>query len=955
MSADDPAGPPTSAGDRGPLPAREATPTPPTVTAVLEPLPETLETAAALALNRGRRLALLRPGYGVVGMAVLAVGIFTLAWLAVALAPPDTGVAAWWPAAGLSVVAVAWAPRDRRPLVVLTIAVVSGIANGAAGRAWPVALGFGLSNAAEAAVVGLWLVRGRARPSLTSLEDVFRLIVATLAGGLVMGLGAGLTVALGTSGSFPVTARTVMASHAAAILIMVPLGVRALTSRTSAPRFEVVLQWVSVAVVTVFVFRPGQDLPLSFIPMPFLVWGALRMSTRTVGAQLMLVAVVLTWSSRYDLGPFATAAGPGSTVSVSLVQSYIVVCALVALPLAVSVNQRRAALERVRASERLFRQGFSDALLGMMLLRRCEPGHLRTAAGLPVRRRLVDRIPAPGDRSSASTESPDALDHSGGGLDIVELNDVAARILVADPDDLLGTTWTGRLDTGDRAKLAEAVDAMAHGRLAGWHGELSLGPFHGRRWVEVALSALSASAGDGMFVAQMVDVTARRQAEERLTAQALRDGLTGLANRTLLRDRIDLALDTLPADGSGVAVLFCDLDDFKRVNDTAGHTTGDTVLVEVADRLRALLHPEDLGARPGGDEFVVLRPRAVDAAAAEGLAADVLAALEEPLLVNGVPFSLGASIGIAWGTAGATADDLLRDADAAMYAAKAGGKRRAVVYSDEHRARATRAVRVEGELRHAADRGELDVHLQPVVDLVDGRVVAAEALVRWNHPERGVLAPGEWLDVAESTGLMPKVGAWVLRRSCELAMRWPEDGDRGAPAVHVNVSARQLEVPGYVGTVLATLEETGLAPERLVLEFTETHLDQVSDVLLADLAVLRRAGIGLAADDYGTGYSPLTRVIELPISMLKIDRQFVAAMLVDPRSQAIITTIVGLAESLGLTLVAEGVETPEQEQALRDMGCPAAQGYLWSRPLPPAEFRSWLAATLTPGPPTPAR
>ncbi|NCT91797.1 EAL domain-containing protein [Cellulomonas sp. APG4] len=884
-----------------------------------------------------RRVAAALASYGLLTYVGLGAAVFGLAAAAVALAPPDTGVAAWWPAAGVSVIAIAWAPtRARRLVAVAVVAVLSAVANVVAGREPAVAAGFGLANALEAFVVAWWLTRDGRRPSLRSLEDVFRLFVATAMGIVTMGALAGATVAFGTDGGFLVTARTVMTSHGAAILVIVPFGMRVLGSRAPGRGFEAALQWAAVVVATVVIFGPEQTLPLSFLTMPLLVWGALRLGTRTVTTQLLVLGVLLTWLSRTGGGPFAARLGEASTASTSLVQAYMVAAALIMLPVAVSVAQRRAALERVEASERLFRLGFSEALLGTLLLRRCEAGHVDTRAEADLQRRGGRREPG-----AEPAEAPaDGLGrHRGGGLDVVELNPVAARILGSSETDLVGTSWTGRLEEGDRAMLTDAVAAIAEGRLAGWHGELALVGWDGTRWVEVAISPLPSSAGDGLFVAQMVDVTSRRAAEDRLTAQALQDSLTGLGNRTLLRDRIDLALRTLP-EGAGVVVLFCDLDDFKHVNDTAGHTNGDVVLVEVAERLRSLLRPDDVAARQGGDEFVVLRPHARGPEEGEELAAEVLEALAAPTMVGGRPFSVGASIGIAWGTAGARADDLLRDADAAMYAAKEAGKRRAVVYSDEHRARATRAVELEAELREALDRDELEVYLQPVVDLLDGRTTAAEALVRWRHPTRGVLAPAEWLDVAEASGLMPRVGAWVLERACRLAVGWPADDVQ----VHVNVSARQLDEPDFLDVVSGVLARTGLPPARLVLEFTETHLDAVSDALLTDLAALRRIGIGLAADDYGTGYSPLTRVIELPISMIKVDRLFVAAMLDDVRSRAIVTTLVRLGQSLGLDLVAEGVETEAQAAELRRLGCTSAQGYLWSRPVPADEFRLSLLA-----------
>lgn len=890
----------------------------------------------ALAASAGwRRLLAPSVVYGPVGLVLLAAGILALALLALDSTPAeaDADVAAWWPAAGLAVVAMLRAPRDRLWLVTTIVVVATGAANLVAGRDWPAALGLGLSNALEPLVVAL-LVRRHGPPRLASLEDLFRLLAATLGGILVMGAGAGLTVLLATGDGFVRTAATVMTSHGAAILLAAPLAMHSSGVRAPGRAPEAVVQWASLLVVVLLTFAPGQALPLSFLPMPFLVWGAVRFDVRLVAAQLVVVAVVVAVASRYGGGPLAAYTGSSTTLTASLVQAYILVCALVTIPLVVTVGQRRAALESVAASERLFRRGFSDALLGMVLLRRCEPG-----------------------RDHPAVDERDQ--HAGAGLDVVELNDVAARLLAevpphgraadagsADAAGIVGSSWTARLHPDARRDVLARSAEMSAGALDGWRGEIALTCALGARWIEVALSPLSASAGEDLFVAQMVDVTARRAAEERLIAQATQDSLTGLANRAFLLRRVEEAVAALPRDGSGVAVLFCDLDDFKDVNDSAGHSEGDRVLVDVARRIEAVLAPDDVAARLGGDEFIVLRPRATGTAEAETLAAELLDALAAPLVANGQPVVVGASIGIAWGAPGATADALLRDADAAMYAAKAEGKRRAVIFSDEHRARVARVAQTEAELRRALAGGELEMYMQPVVDLRDGRPVAAEALVRWNHPERGVVGPDHWLHVAEAAGLMPELGTWVLRRSCELAAAWPEPPGRAAPALHVNVSARQLEMPGFVEVVHEVLAETGLAPGRLVLEFTETQLDTIGEALLDDLVRLRADGIALAADDFGTGYSPLTRITELPITMIKVDRGFVDAMLDDVRSQAIVTTLVRLSDSLGLELVAEGVETQEQAQALQLLGCTTAQGYLWSRPVPAPQFHESLRAAV---------
>ncbi|MDT0166722.1 EAL domain-containing protein [Actinotalea sp. AC32] len=870
--------------------------------------------------------------FGPLTLVLIAVGTFALATLAVVLGSSPGRIAPWWPAAGLAVVAAAWAPRRRLPLVLALVLATTFAANlGFGGRPLTTSAGMALANTLEVLTVAWVLRRDGRRPSLGTIEDVVRFFGAVAAGAAVMGLVAGLTVELSGYSDLTSTARTVMLSHAASIAVIAPFGLRLTRVRARLRRVELGIQTAALAVAVAATYGPDQGAPLTFVVLPFLVWGALRFPPRVAASQLLAVAIAVTTASSLGGGPFTHEAVPGAPSVSHLVQAYLLTLAVVTLPLAVSVSARRITVEGLAASERLFRQGFNESLVGMMLLRRCPGAPDHTGVG-----------------------------HVAGGLDVVELNAVTARLLEDTEDDLLGACWTSRLEDHDRHLLHGVVAAVRRGSVDGWRGEVQLRTHHGHRWLEVALSRLPESVGRDMFVGQLVDATARREAEERLTAQALQDSLTGLANRVLLRDRIGLALQTLPDDGPGLLLLFCDLDDFKHVNDSAGHTVGDQVLVEVAHRLQSLLRPGDLAARLGGDEFVLLRPVADGEGDADDLARAVLDAVSRPVVVGAQPFTVGASIGIVRGARGATPEDLLRDADAAMYAAKAEGKRRAVVYSDVHRERALRSVRVERELRHALEHGGLDVHLQPVLDLRTGATTAAEALVRWHHPERGLLAPGEWLDVAEKAGLMPELGAWVLRRSCALAAAWPVPGggatasragaraagraDAQAPAVHVNVSARQLDRPGFVDVVRDALAETGLPPHRLVLEFTETHLDEVSDALLDELATLRDAGIALAADDYGTGYSPLTRIIELPISMIKIDRRFVADMLDDVRSRAIVTTLVRLGESLGLEVVAEGVETPAHVAELRTIGCRSAQGYVWSRPLPPEDFAAWLAA-----------
>ena len=838
--------------------------------------------------------------------------IFGLGALAVALAPPETGVAAWWPAAGASVLVLAWLPARLRPLAVLALVATTGAANVVAGREPAAAIGFGLANSLEAYVVAWWLTRTTDRPTLRTLDDFGRLVVGTAMGVVVIGLGAGTTVHFLEAGSFGHAATTVMACHAAAILTLAPLGMRMVHVGPAGPRWE---SWLLAALAlgaTALVFAPRQTLPLSFMPLPVLMWCAMRMAPRMTALVLAVVAVAVTALSRSG-GPFHEAVAAGGFAG-ALVQTYLLSLMVITLPLAVSVSQHRAVSRALRASERLFRETFTEALLGMALVRRCVPGHEVEGAGVGL--------------------------HPGGGLDMVAVNAMAARLLGSSEDDLVGRSWSDLVDARDRARMLDGVRLIDADRLVGWRDVVHVPGPDGGVWADVAISPLRPGETAGLYVLQLVDVTVQREMATRLSEQGMRDDLTGLASRAVLADRTAFAVEMLEKDGPGVAVVALDLVEFRHINDSGGHDVGDAVLVEVAHRLRSVLRPQDVLARPGGDEFTLLRAGVGSVPEAEEFARSVVALFDEPIVVEGVAFALSVSAGLAWGEAGATAAGLLRDAELAMHLAKDSGRRGVVVLSDEHRDEVQRAVRLERDLRGAVERGELEVHFQPVVDLRHGTVVAAEALTRWRHPDRGLLLPKEWLDIAEGTGQMPVLGDWVLRESCRLAATWPDPPGGRAPQVHVNVSARQLEEPGFAGTVHEVLAMTGLPPDRLVLEVTETYLGEIREALALDLADLRAAGIGLAADDFGTGYSPLTRLVDLPVTMIKIDRRFVADMDHDRRSRAVVTALIGMSASLGLELVAEGVETPGQAAELRRLGCRHGQGFLWSKAVPDAEFRA---------------
>jgi diguanylate cyclase (GGDEF)-like protein len=445
-----------------------------------------------------------------------------------------------------------------------------------------------------------------------------------------------------------------------------------------------------------------------------------------------------------------------------------------------------------------------------------------------------------------------------------------------------------------------------------------------------------------------------RSSEDRLKHQATHDALTGLANRTLFRDRVGRAMTGIKTDRT-VAVMYIDLDNFKDVNDGPGHDAGDQLLGAIADRLLNATRGSDTVARLGGDEFAILL-RGVRSQNEVVIVADrVLRSLDVPLGVAGTDVRVGASIGIAFGDSQSTADDLLRQADVAMYAAKHGGKGGYVIFEEAmHKAALERLV-LETDLRAALDRGELELHYQPVVDLASRTIVGAEALIRWRHPERGLVSPADFIPLAESTGLIIPIGRWVLTEACRQAAEWQRvasmgrrDGKtlRGPFKIGVNISAWQVQHPTMVESVREALHESGLHPSMLMLEITESVMLRDTNVTLTRLRELKALGLSLAVDDFGTGYSSLSYLQRFPIDVLKIDKAFVDPLGASGDMASLTRAIVALGDALGLQMVAEGIERSEQVEGLRFLGCPIGQGFLFSRPLPAGDFSELLHRTV---------
>jgi diguanylate cyclase (GGDEF)-like protein/PAS domain S-box-containing protein len=440
------------------------------------------------------------------------------------------------------------------------------------------------------------------------------------------------------------------------------------------------------------------------------------------------------------------------------------------------------------------------------------------------------------------------------------------------------------------------------------------------------------------------DVTARRAMEERLRREALHDPLTGLPNRRLLMERLSAALDRGRRRGGGTALLFLDLDRFKLVNDSLGHPVGDRLLVAVAERLRGAVREADTVARFGGDEFAVLLDGAPGADAALRTAEAVQRALAAPVALDGFEVFTSASIGVA--VSGAQADGpeaMLRGADAAMYRAKAGGPGRCELYDRAMHARALARLRMETDLRRALGRGEVTAHYQPIVTLASGRVCGVEALARWRHPERGWVRPDEFVPAAEETGLILELGRCVLAEACRRAGELG-GANPGGLHVSVNLSVKQLAQADLVEQVRRTLDEAGMDPARLRLEVTESVLVENPAAAAATLGRLKELGVRVWMDDFGTGYSSLSALHRLPLDGLKVDRSFVSAMGQDGRAGQVVASVLALARGLGLEVVAEGIERPDQLAGLRLLGCDAGQGFLFSPPADADALRDLLAA-----------
>jgi diguanylate cyclase (GGDEF)-like protein/PAS domain S-box-containing protein len=501
-------------------------------------------------------------------------------------------------------------------------------------------------------------------------------------------------------------------------------------------------------------------------------------------------------------------------------------------------------------------------------------------------------------------------------------------------------SWTDRIHEDDKADFNRALEAHLAGITSHFSHEYRiLTKDYQYIWVLSRGIAVTDRDGHNMRMAgSITDISKRKQAESQLVHDALHDDLTGLPNRNLMTDRLDHAIQRIQGRGKHTiefALLFLDLDRFKNINDSLGHSVGDELLVLIANKLREIIRPGDTVARLGGDEFAILLTEVNTLSMVTHVADRVLTECAMPVVINSHEICTTVSIGIALGTKRYTSShEVLRDADLAMYWAKSEGKACYEIFDREMHSRVVKLQRLELELRQAVDKNEFVLHYQPIVSLTNVSMVGFEALVRWNHPERGLVGPVEFISTAEETGLIVPLGWWTLREACHQTKKWQLEFPSNPPlSISVNISGKLFNQPDMITSLRKVLKETGLPATSLRLEITESVLLDHADESLAKLDELRNLGVGLHVDDFGTGYSSLSYLQKFNYDTLKIDRSFVNQMNSDKGSGAIVQTIIALGKLLDMNIIAEGVENHSQLERLKELECPQVQGYLFSKPV----------------------
>jgi diguanylate cyclase (GGDEF)-like protein len=672
----------------------------------------------------------------------------------------------------------------------------------------------------------------------------------------------------------------------------------------------------AVAIATVITLSGGAP---QFQRLPqMLQAGGLFAVTNT---SLALLAVVVLW---FDGSAIWLVAVPVATMFLAY-RAYL------------SERQKHESLELLYESSRIFQRSneLDSAIVSLLeharLMFRCDHAEVILYGADSTLLRTTSR---PGEQSEVMVPAPERA--------------VLLERLAADPTPFVYTPGTDVPVEGSRLFRFAMVSplrgesallgAMLVADRVGDHEEFGRDEL---RLLETVANQAAVALENGQLEQSLAELS---RLKDELRHQAFHDPLTGLANRTLFVETVEACIAEAATDTVPV-ILFLDLDDFKVVNDTVGHGTGDMLLQGVAQRLVSCIRATDVAARLGGDEFAVLVEDGRDLTHANRIAERLTASLGLPFRLSGRDFTVGASIGVAAGGAGLGAEDLLRNADVAMYAAKTLGKGQLAIWDPQmHRAVIDRH-ELTTDLSRAIYRDELTIHYQPLISLGQSRIIGFEALVRWNHPTKGPVSPEEFITLAEESGAILSLGRRVLERSCRQATEWDSVPGLAGVIVSVNLSPHQIARTEFLEEVQSILDETGLDPHRLVLEMTETQMFRDMDGAIHKLQTLRRSGIRLAVDDFGNGYSSLGYLRRFPVDILKIPRNFLPVGEQDDNQWAFAGAMVALGKSLGLTIVAEGIEEPGQRNRLRELGCDYGQGFLFSRALPPSQIPAFVRAS----------
>ncbi len=840
-------------------------------------------------------------------VAVLATIYFIVAKLGLKLAFFHVSATPVWPPTGITLAA----------FLVLGLRVWPGVLAGAflanmttAGSAFT-SLGIATGNTLEG-VVGAWLVRRLAggRQAFERPQDVFKF--AALAGLASTTVSATFGVTSLSLGGYAPWANyrsiwlTWWLGDMGGDLVVAPLlllwGTKARLRWDRGRALEAALLLASLVLVGLVIFAdllPSgmRNYPVEFISLPLLLWAAFRFEQREAATAIAVLSGIAIWGALRGFGPFVRES-PNQTLL--LLQAFMGITGVTTLAVAAGVSERRRAEEALRSSEQRYRLLFERNLAGVY------------------RATLDGRL--------------------------LECNEALARILgYSSRDEVFAhSAWDLFFNREDReASLARLKEK---GSLTNF--EVRIRRRDGTSaWALENETLIPGKDGADLVEGTLIDITERKLAEERIEFHAYHDPLTGLPNRMFLKDRLRLALAQARRSGRGFAVVWLDLDHFKEINDTLGHGVGDRILQDVAVRLRDCVRGEDAVARLGGDEFLLLLASVRHKEEAAHVAKKILGRMGEPFRVDGHELHLTTSAGIAlFPQDGKDAGTLLKNADGAMYRAKELGRNAYQLYDPAAQRHTLERLDLHNRLRVALEHEEMALFYQPQVELTTGRIVAAEALLRWLHPEKGLLLPGAFLPLAEDTGLIVPLGEWVLRKACSDARAWQQ---RGLPPVRisVNLSVREVQQSNLRRILEGILDETGLARRRLELEISESAVRQNFDVTVPVLRDLVGLGIGISIDDFGARLSLPGYLKGLPIRRLKIDRSLVTGIGREPRDTDAVRQIIQIAHSLGHRVVAEGVETQIQLDVLGELECDEIQGWVFSEALPEEALGRLLAAS----------